>query len=363
MVSGSKIAGLTMAVGLASLLFASCAKNQAQTGFTPPPTPVEAVAVQSGTVTDRFDAVGTIDAINSITVVSEIDALVRELPFQEGAPIQKGDLIAQLDDRQLQAQLARAQALRDQKQTNYNRMKDLLGSGAATQQQHDDAASELKVAEADLGVIQAQLARTRILAPFSGVAGARRVSPGALVRAGTAITDLVQLDQLKVSFAAPERYYPLLKLGAKVKISTTAYTNYELTGSIEVIEPMVDQSTRSARVIAHVANPEAKFRPGMSANVSAVLSERENALLIPDEAVFAEGNQSFVFIVKADSTVSRVPVITGTRQRETVEIVKGLDPGMKVVRAGYQKLYEGAKVMPVPAVAGATNGTSAGGTQ
>ncbi len=362
MIPGSRVAGLTVVVGLVSIIAIGCAKNQAQS-YSPPPTPVEAVEVQSGVVTDRFDAVGTIDAVNSITVVSEIDALVRELPFAEGAPIQKGDLIAQLDDRQLQAQSARAQALRDQKQTNYNRVADLTKSGAATQQQLDDASSELKVAEADLGVIHAQLARTRIVAAFSGVAGARKISPGALARAGTPITDLAQLDQLKVTFAAPERYYPLLKRGAKVKISTTAYPNYELTGTIEVIEPMVDQATRSARVIAHVANPEAKFRPGMSANVSAALSQRDNALMIPDEAVFAEGNQSLVFVVKPDSTVTRVPVTLGSRQRETVEVVKGLEAGMKVVRAGHQKLYEGAKVMPVPATVGVTGGTQPGGAQ
>jgi membrane fusion protein, multidrug efflux system len=361
-IPGSRIAGMTAVVGLVSIIAIGCAKNQART-YSPPPTPVEAVEVQSGVVTDRFDAVGTIDAINSITVVSEIDALVRDLPFQEGAPIRKGDLIAQLDDRQLQAQATRAQALRDQKQTNFTRISGLTASGAATQQQSDDATSELKVAEADLGVIQAQLARTRIVAPFSGVAGARRISPGALARAGTPITDLVQLDQLKVTFAVPERYYPLLKRGAKVKISTTAYSNYELDGTIEVIEPMVDQATRSTRVIAHVANPEAKFRPGMSANVSAVLSQRENALTIPDEAVFAEGNQSLVFVVKPDSTVKRIPVVLGTRQRRMVEVVSGLDAGMKVVRAGHQKLYDGAKVMPVAAVVGAIGDSSTGGAQ
>jgi membrane fusion protein, multidrug efflux system len=360
---GSKSAGLILAIGLASLAFVSCSSNQAKGTTAYPPTPVEASDVTVGTVTDRFEAVGTIDAINSITVVSEIDALVRELPFQEGAAIQKGELIAQLDDRQLQAQLTRAQALRDQKKTNFERVNGLAGKGAVPQQQLDDASSELKVAEADVAVIQAQMARTRIVAPFSGTTGARRVSPGALVRAGTAITDLAQLDQLKVTFAAPERYYSTLKLGAKVTISTTAYPGYELVGTIKVIEPMVDQATRSARVIAHVANPDMKFRPGMSANVSAILSERYNALMIPDEAVFAEGNQSLVFVVKPDSTVIRVPVILGSRQPETVEVLKGLQSGMKVVRAGHQKLYEGAKVMPVPSAAQANAGDSTGGTR
>lgn len=346
-----------------ALALAGCSGNQAQVAFKMPPTPVEAVQVQSGKVTDRFESVGTIDAINQVTVVSEIDARVTELPFTEGAPIEKGGLIAQLDDSQLQAQLNRAQAIRDQKQASYDRIKSLADQGAVPPQEYDDASAALKVAEAELEMIKAQLAKTRIVAPFSGVTGARRVSPGAFLRAGTAITDLAQLDELKVTFTAPESYYSLLKKGAKVTVSTTAYPGYDLTGTIEVIEPVVDQATRSARIVAHVPNPEGKFRPGMSASVSAVLNQRENAMLIPNEAVFAEGNQTLVFVVKPDSTVTRTPVTLGSRQAETVEVTKGLDPGMTVVRAGHQKLYEGAKVMPIPQTAAAPTGAAPGGAQ
>jgi membrane fusion protein (multidrug efflux system) len=115
-----------------------------------------------------------------------------------------------------------------------------------------------------------------------------------------------------------------------------------------VIEPVIDAASRSARVVARVQNVGRKSRPGMSANVSAVLSERPNALTIPNEAVFGSGNQSFVFVVKPDSTVTRVPLTLGTRMSDVVEVVAGLKPGMTVVRAGHQKLFEGGKVMPMP---------------
>jgi membrane fusion protein (multidrug efflux system) len=128
-----------------------------------------------------------------------------------------------------------------------------------------------------------------------------------------------------------------------------------------VIEPIIDQMTRSARVVARVQNVGRKFRPGMSANISAVLSERPNALTIPNEAVFGSGNQSFVFVVKPDSTVTRVPVTLGTRSTSTVEVLQGLEPGMMVVRAGHQKLFEGGKVFPAPAQRGAGDSLTAGG--
>jgi membrane fusion protein (multidrug efflux system) len=354
---------VVLAAGLTLLIAQGCSKDQAAVKFTPPPTPVEAAKVETGVVTDRFDAVGTIEAIDAITVVSEIDAIVKSLPFTEGAPIKKGDLIAQLDDTQLKAQAARAEAIRDQKKATYDRIKSLLDQGAIAPQEYDNAAADLKVAEAELAMIQAQLAKTRIVAPFSGLIGARRVSPGAFLRAGTPITDLAKIDELKVTFSAPERYYPDLHLGAPVEVSTLAYPGYELKGTIRVIEPVVNEATRSAQVIAEVENPDLKFRPGMSANVSVVLHQRNNALLIPSQAVFAQGDQRFVYVIKSDSTVIRTPITVGSRQRATVEILKGLQPGTEIVQAGIQKLFDGAKVMPVMQQVPAETGTTPGEAQ
>jgi len=112
---------------------------------------------------------------------------------------------------------------------------------------------------------------------------------------------------------------------------------------------VIDPVSRSARVVAGVQNIGRKFRPGMSADISAVLGVRPNALTIPNEAVFGSGNQTFVFIVKPDSTVSRIPLTLGTRMSSVVEVLQGLKPGMSVVRAGHQKLFEGSKVMPIVA--------------
>jgi len=330
-----------------SLITTSCSQQQAQGGFQMPPMPVETAKVTESTVTDPFEAVGTIEAVDAITVVSEIDATVISLPFREGEAIAKGGLIAQLDDVQMRAEEARAEAILNQRKVSYDRIKNITDEGLGTAQNLDDAAAALKVAEADLAWIRARLQKTRIVAPFAGNLGARQVSPGAFLRAGSAITDLAQIQQLRVTFSAPERYYASLQRGAAVKVSTTAYPNVELAGKIEVIEPVVDLATRRAKIIARLDNPGAKFRPGMSANVTVILSERQNALVISNEAIFVEGNQSLVFVINADSTVARTPVELGTRMRESVEVLSGLAAGTLVVRAGHQKLFPGAKVMPV----------------
>lgn len=330
-----------------ALFVTSCSQQQAQGGFKMPPMPVEMAKVTESTVTDPFEAVGTIEAEDAITVVAEIDATVINLPFKEGAAIAKGGLIAQLDDIQLRAEEERAKAILKQRQVTYDRIKTITDEGLGTAQSLDDAAAALKVAEADLALIRARLQKTRIVAPFAGIVGARKVSPGAFVRAGSPITELAQIDRLRINFSAPERYYSSLQRGAEVKVSTTAYPGYELTGRVDVIEPVVDQATRRTKIVARIDNPGGKFRPGMSANVTVVLSERENALVIPSEAVFVEGNQALVFVIQADSTVARTPVELGTRLRDRVEVLNGVAAGTMVVRAGHQKLFPGAKVMPI----------------
>ncbi len=313
-----------------------------------PPMPVEVAQAKRQKVTDKFDAIGTIEAAEAITVVSEIDAAVMSLPFQEGSFIKRGELIAQLDDSQLAAELERADALHIQSHTNYDRVKSIVDQKAGSPQDLDDAAAALKVADANLALAKARLAKTKIIAPFDGMIGARKVSVGTFLRSGQPITELADIDEIRVNFSAPERFLSQLKQGAEVTVSTTAFPGYESNGKIIAVEPMVDPETRSARIVARVSNAGRKFRPGMSANISAVLSERSDAITIPSEAVFANGNQSFVFVVKPDSTATRVAITLGTRLPDVVEVVKGLQPGATVVRAGHQKLFEGARVMPVP---------------
>jgi membrane fusion protein (multidrug efflux system) len=332
---------------LTTFLFTNCGdQNSAGGQFSMPPMPVEVAQVVKQGVSEKFEAVGTIEAIEEITVVSEINAAVVDIPFTEGSQIAKGELIAQLDDSQLAAEVARAEALYSQSLTTYNRVKKVVEQNAGTQQDLDDAIASLKVTEANLKLAQARLDKTRIVAPFNGMIGSRRVSVGSFVRTGDAITELANLNEIRINFSAPERYLSELKRGSEVIVYSPVYPGHEVKGRI-AIEPIIDSDTRTARIVARVQNPGQKFRPGMSANVSVVLTERPEALTIPTEAVFANGNQSLVYVVNADSTVAPAPVTLGTQLTNMVEVVGGLREGMSIVTAGHQKLFPGAKVIPV----------------
>ncbi len=345
---------------LLTLALSGCNRGGPGGGFSIPPMRVETAVATQERVFDRFEAIGTVEAGEAITVVSEIDAAVVDLPFREGQPAAQGAVLARLDDEQLKAEVDRTSALRDQAQTTYDRVKTVVDQRAGSPQDLDDAAAALKVASANLASAQSRLAKARIVAPFSGIVGSKRVSPGAYLKTGDPITDLAQIHILKIKFSAPERYLAKLKRGAVVTVSTTAYPGYELKGRIDVIDPVLDQGTRSAQVIARVQNPGGRFRPGMSADVSAVLSERMDAITIPSEAVFAEGNQMLVYKVEPDSTVARTAVVLGTRLTDVVEVVEGLKPGAVVVRAGHQKLFDKARVIAIQSQAAAA-GAAPGG--
>ena len=334
--------------GSAALLLTGCGQGAEGRGFSMPPMPVEVSPVIVQNVEDTFEAIGTMEAIEAITVVGEIDAAILELPFTEGGFIKRGDLIAHLDDRQLAAEMARAEALLAQSTATYDRVKRVVEQGAGAPQDLDDAAAAMKVAEANRDLARARYAKTRVTAPFAGVIGARRVSIGTYLRAGQAITELANIGEIRVMFSSPERFLSRLSRGASVTVSSPAFPGASLKGTIAVVEPTIDPATRSARMVARVQNPGQKFRPGMSANVRVVLGSRPDAMTIPNEAVFGSGNQLFVFVVNPDSTATRVAVALGTRSPAIVEVLEGLTPGQTVVRAGHQKLFDGGKVLPVP---------------
>lgn len=329
-----------------------------------PPTPVEVAEVHPQTVRDQFRALGTLEAAEIIQVVGELNAIIRSIQFTEGRAVQAGDLLVQLDDREIRAEAERSEAQREQAQLNYDRAKKLSEQNVASPQDLDNARTALKVAQANEALAKARLDKTRILAPWPGLIGRRSVSPGAYLKSGDPIAELARVDLMKVAFAAPERYLGQLVPGIAVELTTPAFPGESFHGEVTVVDPIIDPNTRTVQMVARIGNTGFKLRPGMSANVSVTFAQRAMALVVPDEAVFAEGANNFVYVVKPDSTVTRSVITLGSRDSAHVEVVKGLDAGALVVRAGHQKLYEGAHVMPVqsqPAVPNGGGGTAAVG--
>lgn len=327
-----------------------------------PPVPVEVSEVRPRTVRDQFRALGSIESEATIQVVSELGARVLRLPFEEGQRVPRGELLAQLDDREYRAEAERTEAQRDQARANLERARKLFDQKLTSPQDLENSQTALKVAEASAALAGARLDKTRIRAPFTGLVGVRRVSPGAYLNSGDVITDLTRADVMKVTFSAPERFAGTLRPGIAVEVAAPAVPGEKFSGVLSVVDPVLDPDTRTLRLLARISNRGGKLRPGMSADVYVTLAERPRALAVPDEAVFAEGNQSYVYVVKRDSTVTRTPVELGTRDSMDVEILRGITAGDVVVRAGHQKLFDGAHVMPIPSAAAPAPGAAGAGS-
>jgi membrane fusion protein (multidrug efflux system) len=309
--------------------------------------PVEVAEVTTSRMSDEFRALGSLEALQEAEVVAEVAGRVLALPFPEGRSVDSGAVLARLDDSELRAQRDRAAATLTLARSEDKRSAELFEKEVVSPRERDAARATLEAAEAELALQQARLDRTVVRSPFAGIAGRRLISPGGHVRINDPIVRVARLDRLRATFPVPERYAAVLRPGARAGVGVTAWPGEEFPAHVTVVEPSIDPTSRTFTAVAEVANLGGKLRPGMSADVSVRLTERGGALTVPDEAVISEGDMPFVYKVGPDSTVARVPVTLGAREAARVEVRSGLAAGDRVVRAGHQKIFPGAKVLPV----------------
>jgi membrane fusion protein (multidrug efflux system) len=228
-------------------------------------------------------------------------------------------------------------------QRTYERVKALEKKGHTSAELLDKALSELRIAEASVELNKARLEKMRIVAPFAGTIGLRKVSLGAFVEAKTDLVTLVSLDSLKIEFRLPERYYRVIANGGLARAEPDALPGEVFEGRIYAIAPVIDINGRSVAVKAKLANPERRLRPGMFARVTLVVDARNQALVVPESAIVQRGDGQFVYrILDGKAELTRVEL--GLRQTGRIEVVAGLSEGDTVVTAGQIKLRPGAEV-------------------
>jgi membrane fusion protein (multidrug efflux system) len=305
--------------------------------------------VSAETVSDTVAVVGSLEARDTVEVLSEVAANVVEILFTEGDPVRKGDILVRLDDAKLSARLAEARARRNLAETNFKRAEDLLASDTISQAEHDQVKAEYDVAVAGYNLLKRELDDTVLKAPFDGIMGARLVSPGQLVSIGQRLTSIVRLDVLEASFRIPERHVGQIRNGQPVIMDTVARPGEPIRGEVFFVDPVIDSRTRSVLAKARVDNTDLLLRPGMFGTLLVVLSERENALVVPESAVRYAGEQASVVVMNGENRAEFRNVTVGQRQPGRVEITSGLTAGEVVVVEGYQKMGPGTGITISPA--------------
>jgi membrane fusion protein (multidrug efflux system) len=338
--------------GLALLLcilgFVSCKKNpeakKQNTGsaiFV-----VDVLRLEPQPFEEKLFATGSLVANESVQLQSERAGVVQKISFEEGKLVKAGEVLVLMDDSELQAQLDRAKAQLELATASEDRQRNLLRNKGISPADYDQAEANLHIAEAEVKLIEAQIEKTRIRAPFDGVAGLRRVSIGAYLQPGAVICSLQDISSLKIDFSLPERYLGLIQADQKVRFRI-AGDNAAFEATVSAIEPSVDVQTRSLAVRAIVPNQEQKLLPGAFAEVEVGLEAIKDALLIPAIALVPGLQRQSVF-VHENGQVQERQVQAGLRTSDSVQIASGLKAGEEVVTSGVLQLRPGMRVKTRP---------------
>ena len=311
------------------------------------PVAVEVGKVEGLLLQDEVQAVGSLRSRQGVMLRPEVSGRISRLGFDDGQRVRRGQMLVQLDDALQQAQLQQSQAQANIASTNLQRNRELLAQNFVSQSAVDQSAASLQVAQAQVALSQAQLARMRITAPFDGVAGIRSVNVGDYVKDGADLVAIEDVSSMVVDFRLPENTLARLKVGLPVEVALDAMPSRRFTGRVDAIDSTLDANGRSLLVRARLPNEDGSLRPGLFARTRLVFSSRENAAVVPEEAVVPQGGKQYVIKVVAAANGNgppmsqRIEARIGMRMPGKVEILSGLVPGDTVVTAGHTRLLRG----------------------
>lgn len=350
------------ALGIAGLgLYAYTAQRAPDTAKTPVattvkptgrpggPAAVDVVQVTTARLVDDISAVGTLRSNESVVLRPEVSGRITKLNFSDGQAVRKGQLLVAFDAAVNQAEVQQAKAELDITRANFKRNDDLARQNFISTRARDESAANVQVLEAKLALAKARLAKLEIRAPFSGVVGIRNVSVGDYVKDGADLVNLDNISSVKVDFRVPEKYADIVRKGQALEVTVDALPAATFRARVDAIDPQIDSSGRSTLLRGRVDNPNARLKPGMFARVKLILAERNNALVVPEEAIVPQKNETIVWKI-VDGKAMRSEVKTGLRRNGKVEILHGLQAGDTVVTAGQIRLSKDG--VPVRIVSG-----------
>lgn len=347
--------GLLVLVGvLAGIKFLQIKQMTSKGPYAPPPATVSAATAESATWESRLTAVGSLEAVQGVTVTAEVNGKVVHIAFAPGANVQKGDLLVQQDISSETAQLRSDQATLALKKANHDRAKELRAENVVTQAAYDQAQAEFKQAQAAIESIRTIIAKKTIRAPFAGRLGIRLINLGQNLDGGEPIVSLQALDPIFVNFSLPQNQIAQIQPDLPVRITTDSLPGEVIEGRITAMNPQVEEDTRNIRIQATVANPQERLRPGMFVKVDVVRPEQNEVLAIPTTAVLYAPYSDSVFILEKkpaekggkDGLVLRQQFVRlGAQRGDYVTVLSGLKAGEQVVSTGVFKYRNGQSVV------------------
>ncbi|TRX16505.1 efflux RND transporter periplasmic adaptor subunit [Flavobacterium franklandianum] len=303
---------------------------------------VNGIVVKAETFDNNLSLSGSIEANEQVEIRSEVSGIVESINFQEGSNISKGQLLFKVNDIELRAQLAQAKTKQGLASENERRAKLLLAKEAISQEEYDVARANFKLAQSQVKLIDAQIAKTSVRAPFSGKIGLRSISPGTYITPSLLVAKLVNISKLKITFSIPEKYANQVKSNSNLSFTVSGSTE-KYQAKVYAIEPEVAVATRTLQVRALAENKDGKLLPGTFANVQLPLDIIKDAIVIPTEAIVPVQDGKKVFISNMGKA-KEVMVETTTRTDASILVLSGLKVGDTVLTSGVMSLKEDSPV-------------------
>jgi membrane fusion protein, multidrug efflux system len=316
--------------------------NPAADSGAPQAIPVRAIIVEKGALKDFIFVNGSTAPNEEVAISSEVPGKVQRILFKEGALVNKGVALVQLDDAELQAERRRLVVQQELNQRIAERLKALYDKEGVSLQEYEVAKAEAEKVKAEIALIDVQIEKRTIRAPFSGRLGLRLVSEGSYISPGLAIVSLISINPIKLEFSVPEKYSRAVGSGTIVKFQMDGYDgDYDAT--VVAVEPNIDLATRTFRLKATAPNPGGKIIPGAFAKVIVNLRKFDDAIMVPTEAIVPEQNEKKVFVYRSGIAQS-VTVETGIRQESAIQVLSGLENGDTVITSGVLQIRPGVPV-------------------
>jgi membrane fusion protein, multidrug efflux system len=322
--------------------------------FAPPPESVSSAVVKEDKWQGTLTAIGSIMAVQGVTVTPEIPGLIREINFESGAVVAQGDVLVRLDTSLEEAQLRALEAQEELAKLNLTRERTLRGQNMVSQAELDAAESTLKQMQGNADAVRATIQKKTIRAPFAGRLGIRLVNLGQYLDIGKPIVSLQSLTPVYADFSLPQQELARLKTGMTVRVTTDTYPGRKFEGKLTAINPDLDQSTRSVGLQATLDNPDQSLRPGMFARVEALFPEEQPVLVIPATSVLSAPYGDSVFVIeskpgkdpgKPQLVVRQQFIRAGQARGDFVSVESGLKAGERIASAGIFKLRNGMVVI------------------
>lgn len=298
--------------------------------------------VKRETITDELQTTGTIAANQEVDLVSEVARKLVRAYVREGSYVGQGTLLFKLDDADLLAKKQKIALQEKLAKLDEKRFRELLATEAVNQQEYDKILTNLNVLQAELAMVDVDLAKTEIRAPFSGRLGLKRVDVGAYVTPATVLSSFDDLSRVEINFTIPEKYASDVRAGQPIRF-TTENSSQQFVGNVTATEPKLEANTRSLVVKAVSDNKNGKLVPGSSAKIAFALHVAQDGILIPTEALIPTAKGYSLFRLN-QGKAERRDVKTGSRTKGTVQILSGLSIGDTVLTTNLLRLDTGVPV-------------------